>query len=263
MKLALERVSVIERGRALLRDVSLELGAGDFVVLVGPNGAGKSTLMRAALGVLPSASGRVTLGDTPVRSLSGRDRAARVSWMPQRTAFHDPQEVLDFVAGARFRFNETVTTARQAAAKSLGRVDAAVFAERDLSTLSGGEQQRVALAALLAQEAPLLMLDEPAAHLDPRQQLEVHGLLVSLWQEGKGTLCATHDLNLLAHAVTLDEAARVRVVGLRDGQVRFECRYDSHELTDHLGELFDVRMDSIVDQGRRFFISRARQTGAA
>jgi iron complex transport system ATP-binding protein len=258
VKLSLDRVVVRRGARLLLDNVSLELGDSDFIALVGPNGAGKSTLLRTALGVIPSATGATTLGDAPVGALRGRDRAARASWLPQRPSFHEPIQVLDFVCAARFRFNETLAVARLSARACLARMGADSFESRDLATLSGGEQQRVALAALLAQDAPLLLLDEPGAHLDPRQQLEVHSLLTALWREGRGLLCATHDLNLLAHALGPSEASRVRVVGLRDGKIRFSCAYDATELGVHLSDLFDVEMRAVTESGRRFFFGQPR-----
>jgi iron complex transport system ATP-binding protein len=258
--LVVDRLTIRERERALLSELSLEVDSSSFVVLVGPNGAGKSTLLRAAVGVLPPSSGTVTLGGDPVRKLKGRKRAARISWMPQRSVSYEPTQVLDFVGAARFRFDETVTQARQASRACLAKVGAEGFADRDLSTLSGGEQQRVALAALLAQEAPLLLLDEPAAHLDPRQQLEVHSLLVTLWREGKGMLCATHDVNLLSHALRPNEGGRVRVIGLRSGRMLFEHAYDAPGLATALGELFEVDIQAVERSGRRYFIEAPRET---
>ena len=171
--------------------------------------------------------------------------------------------MLDFVCAARFRFDEPFSAARAAGLRFLDRVGAAGFATRDLTTLSGGEQQRIALASLLAQEAPLLLLDEPAAHLDPRQQLEIHDLLVELWREGRGLLCTTHDINLLAHALRPAELGKVRVVGLHRGRLVFACAYDAPELAAHLSGLFEISMRLVESDGHRYFVGPAGDSGAA
>jgi iron complex transport system ATP-binding protein len=250
VELDLKGVSVHASGKALLEDVSLRVAEGDFVALLGPNGAGKTTLIRTALGLLPT-DGQVLLGGRPVRTCSGRDRAGLAAWLPQQALVTEPVTVLDFVCGARYRFAESRSAALSAAMDALGQAGADMFAQRVISTLSGGEQQRVAVAAMLAQEAPLLFLDEPGNHLDPGQQIALYSLIGRLWQRGHGVLCITHDVNLLAR---LGNAERVRVVGISEGRIRFDIPLSSSDLPAHLGSLFSVEFAVVEASGHRAFL---------
>jgi iron complex transport system ATP-binding protein len=225
--------------RAVLSGVNLRLGPGDFLVLVGPNGAGKTTLIRTAVGLIRPTRGTLQLDGQEVARIPHRQRAARVAWLPQLPITTDPYPALQLVAAARYRFGEPYAHSRAAARRALERVDARSLEDRPITTLSGGERQRVAIAALLAQEAPLLLLDEPANHLDPAQQLDIYRLLGSLWSEGKGILCVTHDVNCLT---VLPNASRAQVMGLAHGRPRFELSLSCAELPDALSELFEVRM---------------------
>ncbi|KAA0209846.1 ABC transporter ATP-binding protein [bacterium] len=251
--LEFDRVSVRVRGVPLLRDVSLKLAPGDFVALLGPNGAGKTTLIRTALGLLPAAEGRVRLGGQDVRRLSGRQRAAQAAWLPQHHRFHEEVSALDLAAAARFRFIETRQASLDAARAALTRAGAAEFAARLVSRLSGGEQQRVAFGCLLAQQAPLLLLDEPANHLDPAQQVSLYRLIGDCWQQGLGVLCITHDVNLLAHAARGRESS-VRILGVQCGSLAFESRLDAPDLGPRLSELFGLRLGEARLEGRRVFL---------
>lgn len=251
--LELLNVSVQARGKALLRDVSLRVNQGQFVALLGPNGAGKTTLLRAALGLL-RAEGSVLLDGRPVRDMPARERATKLAWLPQQSAAAEPLSVLEQVTAARYRFHESHPAAEEGALVALEAAGAAHFAERHVNELSGGEAQRVAVAGMIAQETPLLLLDEPANHLDPAQQIELYRLIARLWREGRGVLCITHDVNMLRF---VGDAA-VRVVGLADGRVRFDCEYGSPELAGHVGELFNVGIEIVQAGADRLLVPSGR-----
>jgi iron complex transport system ATP-binding protein len=144
---------------------------------------------------------------------------------------------------ARFRFDEAFAHTESEARKALTRVGVGALAERALGTLSGGERQRVALAGLLAQAAPILLVDEPANHLDPAQQIDIYRLLSELWQQGKSIICVTHDVNLLRH---LGRPEKVRVAGVARGKLSFECPLTAPELPEKLGALFGVTMHALT-----------------
>ncbi|HYO93541.1 MAG TPA: ABC transporter ATP-binding protein [Polyangiaceae bacterium] len=235
--LELANVSVHAGPRVLLSDVSLKLAPGEAIALVGPNGAGKTTLLRTALGLLRPHSGRVLLGDVEVSRLSPRKRAAAIAWLPQHTSVSEPLSALEVVVAARYRFDETRPRSEHAARGALERVRAGALADARITELSGGERQRVSLAALLAQEARLVLLDEPASHLDPAQQLDTYRLLGELCAEGLGVLLVTHDVNLLPQ---LGASERVALVGLTQGRCVFRTHYGAPELLAQLGELFGV-----------------------
>jgi len=248
-ELALDSVSVSLGGRARVDGVSLALASGDFLALVGPNGAGKTTLLRSVLGLVSTSGGRVLVGAQPTSTLNARARAAELAWLPQQALPAEPVPVLEAVMAARYRFDETRAATRHAAERALERVGMAGRAASLLNEISGGERQRVSIAALLAQEARFLLLDEPANHLDPAQQGETYALLGRLRAEGAGILCITHDVNLLNYV-----GGSTRVAGLRDGKLHFTLELAAPELPDRLSELFGVRMLALTAGSRRLIV---------
>jgi len=254
-ELEFNELSVTLKGRTLLDRVTLRIARGDFVALIGPNGAGKTTLLKAALALRAPSSGSVQLASTPVAALDARRRAALIAWLPQHIRAEEPLTGLESVAAARYRFHESHAQSKRAAERALERLGASGYANRRVTELSGGERQRVAFACLLAQEAEILLFDEPANHLDPGQQLDVYRLLGELWREGRSVLCINHDVNLL-HQV--GDATRVRVVGLRAGRVMFDAPFDAPDLPEHMGRLFGVEMDSVQGSEQRFIMPRTR-----
>jgi iron complex transport system ATP-binding protein len=254
-ELELSSLSVKIREHSLLDAIDLRVERGDFVALIGPNGAGKTTLLKAVLALRAPTSGDVRVRDTSVFELEASTRAAAIAWLPQHIRADEPLTGLETVAAARFRFPESHARSQQAAERALARVGAGEYANRRVTELSGGERQRVAFACLVAQEAQILLFDEPANHLDPAQQLEVYRLLGELWREGHTILCINHDVNLLNH---LGDAARVRVIGLRAGRVAFEASFADPTLPAQLGALFGVEMDALEAGSQRFIVARAR-----
>ncbi|HEY3256915.1 MAG TPA: ABC transporter ATP-binding protein [Polyangiaceae bacterium] len=250
-------LSVKLGGRSLLERVTLSVAPGEFVALIGPNGAGKTTLLKAALALRVPSSGSVRVAGSAVGELGARRRAGLIAWLPQHVRAEEPVTALESVVAARFRFRESHAHSTRAAERALSRVGASEYAQRRVTELSGGERQRVAFACLVAQEAEILLFDEPANHLDPAQQLEVYRLLGQLWREGRSILCINHDVNLL-HQV--GDAGRVRVVGLRAGRVAFDVPFDAVTLPAQLGELFGVQMDALNGNQQRFIVARARST---
>ncbi|NNC16717.1 ABC transporter ATP-binding protein [Corallococcus exiguus] len=260
--LTLDAVTVRARGRTLLDSVSLRVAPGDFVAIVGPNGAGKSTLLRVALGLLRPDAGHVFVDGQDVSGLAPRERAARLAWLPQRLEAAEPITALEQVVSARYRFPESRRASETAAHQALAEAGAQSFALRPITELSGGERQRVAVAGLLAQETPLVLLDEPANFLDPAQQMELYTRMGHLWRAGRGILCVTHDVNVISHAHAPGTRAP-RVVGLFQGRVAFERNHDAPDLGEQLGELFGVRMHGTSVEGHRVFVGLPRSGGAS
>jgi len=198
-----EGAVAVSSGALVLDRVSLTIPAGGLVGILGPNGSGKTTLLRLLAGTLRPSSGRVWLDDTPVDALSRRDLARQIAVVPQETHLSFDYSVMEMVLMGRHAhlgFFEVegprdLAIARDAlAATGTGHLEA-----RQFDTLSGGEKQRVVIAAALAQAAGLLLLDEPTASLDLGYQLEVAGLLHHLNEDRGVTLVvSTHDLNLAA-----------------------------------------------------------------
>ena len=194
-------VSVRLGGTTVVEHANVALHVGEMVVLVGPNGAGKTTLVRALAGLLP-AQGRITLDARPFETVPPRERARRIAYLPQGNTFHWPLPVAAIVRLGRTPHGDPFsrpTEADQAAVRrALAATATEVFAERPVTTLSGGERARVALARALATEAAVLLVDEPTVSLDPRHQLVVMGLLRDAARAGGAVLAVVHDLALAA-----------------------------------------------------------------
>ncbi|MFO7180213.1 MAG: ABC transporter ATP-binding protein [Pseudomonadota bacterium] len=253
--LTVSALRVRARGRAILSDLSFELGAGELLALVGPNGAGKTTLLRTVLGLVRPESGSVHVAGRPLEALSARERAAELAWLPQARVIADPVPALEVVAAARYRFRESRRASETKARAALERLGIGHFAERPITELSGGERQRVLLAALMAQEARIVLLDEPGSHLDPAQQLDVYRLIGALWRSGLGVVVVTHDINLLGE---LGAADRVRVLGLARGRAAFQTTLADPELPERLGALFGVEFVAVSAGPRRVLVPVSR-----
>ena len=215
--LAAAGVEVEIGGTEILRGADLVLWPGELVAVVGPNGAGKSTLVRAVSGLQKPSGGEVLWQGRSLSDLRGRQLSRLRAFVPQR---------MPVPAGITVR--EAVTIGRSSHLKMLGRltgddrtaIDASLeragvarFAERSLVTLSGGELQRVQIAIGLAQEAPVLIADEPTSQLDLGATIGVAGLLRSLTADGITVLLVVHDLSLaLAVADTVVVVSEGRTV---------------------------------------------------
>jgi iron complex transport system ATP-binding protein len=192
-------------GRAVtaLRDVSLEVAAGELLALVGPNGSGKTTLLRALTGAVKPAQGEATVCGDEARTLSPREMARRVAVVPQEPSLPEGFTALEAVLMGRtphLRLLQSEGTAdAEAARRAMLATGTWELAGRPVGELSGGERQRAVVARALAQHTPVLLLDEPTAHLDIGHQTAVLGLMRSLCRtERKAVLAVVHDLTLAA-----------------------------------------------------------------
>ncbi|MBV8396336.1 MAG: ABC transporter ATP-binding protein [Actinobacteria bacterium] len=196
--LAVDGLSVDLGGRRVVDDVSFQVAHGEWVALIGPNGAGKSTLLRA-LGGLVRYEGSIAVEGEEVRSLRRREVARRLALVPQAPLLPPDMHVREYVLLGRTPYVGTFGIESggdlSAVAHALARLDLVGLADRPLRTLSGGEQQRAVLARAFAQQAPLLLLDEPTTSLDIGRQQQVLELVSELRDEIT-VVSAMHELTL-------------------------------------------------------------------
>jgi iron complex transport system ATP-binding protein len=199
----LDGLRVTRGGVPVLDDVSLSVGEGEFVGLVGPNGAGKTTLLQTVNGVLDPDAGTVSVGGTAVHDASAREVGRLVATVPQHASVGFDFAVEDIVAMGRTPYHSRFgggdyAEDRRHVERALEKTETADFADRSIDAVSGGERQRVLLARALAQDTPVLLLDEPTASLDINHQVETLSLVADLVAEGKTAVAAIHDLDLAA-----------------------------------------------------------------
>ena len=219
--LKIQNLSVDYSTRRILHNVSLDVQSGEVLALIGPNGAGKSTLIRAVSGVIPIAGGHIHTNGDNFATLSTIQRARVVATVPQAVSLPPAYTVWETVLFGRTPYLGFLGRPSQKdediARQSLSRVSAISFAERRVGELSGGEQQRVLLARALCQTTPILLLDEPTAHLDLQYQVNLLELVSELaHKDNLAVLIALHDLNLAAHyadRIALMVAGNINAIG--------------------------------------------------
>lgn len=226
----------VERlGRKVLHDLSVRISEGDCLSIIGPNGAGKSTLMTAMLGLVPIAGGRVRLDGSDIRRLHRREIARRIAYVPQIHDGYMGFRVHDVIESGRYAHLDPLSPLGPADRKA---VDEAVaicrieeLLDRRVDNLSGGERQKVWIAAALAQTTPALFLDEPTTALDPAHQVELIRIMRSFLRNGGTLVVICHDLNL---PIMLGG----RVLALLEGKFFFDESIETLQDTERLRKLF-------------------------
>jgi iron complex transport system ATP-binding protein len=198
-----ERLSLGYRDRRVIDDLTLDLPAGRVTAILGPNGCGKSTLLRALARLLPPLGGRVTLDGVDVHTADTRALARKIAILPQLPLAPDGIWVNELIRRGRAPWRSFLapwTAADEAACtRALAAVGVEDLAERPLGELSGGQRQRAWIALVLAQDTPIVLLDEPTTWLDLPHQIEVLSLLRERNREtGTTVVSVLHDLNLAA-----------------------------------------------------------------
>jgi iron complex transport system ATP-binding protein len=239
------------RGRVLFAGLDLRVAAGQRWVLVGPNGAGKSSLLAALAGIFPIAQGSLRLGGVELAAWPPAALAERRAWSPQFWSDPFPATVRETAAlafgrnaGWRALLDERAAAGVE---RVLDRLLLADLADTDVQALSGGERQRVAIATALLQGAPLLLLDEPASHLDLAHQRLLVDVLLDHAAAGGAVVASLHDLNLAwdlaSHVVLLDGAGHV-FAGAREEVL----------VAGRLGTVFGVAIHALALNGSARFV---------
>jgi iron complex transport system ATP-binding protein len=216
-------------GRTVVRGIDLEVTGGRCIALLGPNGAGKTTLVRLLAGVLPAERGVVEVLGRPLQAWRRREVAREVALVPQQVHFTFPLTVREVIEQGRAPhlgpWRPPGPDDHAAVAEAIARLDLAGLADAPVQRLSGGERQRVVLARALATRARVLLLDEPAAALDLRHQLDLAAMIARLRGDGVGVVMVVHDWNLalqLADELVVLQAGRVVAAGRPEETLRPE-----------------------------------------
>jgi iron complex transport system ATP-binding protein len=224
-------------GKPVGHGVDLTVAPGDALCLLGPNGAGKTTLFKTLLGLLPPLGGEIRIGGAPLKRLSRREIAQRIAYIPQAHTPPFPFAVRDVVLMGRTArlgpFESPGRADRDAAERALDLLGIAALAYADYTRISGGQRQLALIARALAQETPLLVMDEPTASLDFGNQALVLRQIRRLVDRGFGLVLSTHDPD---HAF----ACATRVMLLHDGGALAEGTPEDVLTPDHMRRLYGV-----------------------
>ncbi len=239
--------------RTFCRDLEFALHPGQRLAIVGRNGAGKSTLLSVLAGLRPALAGQVELGGKTYAQLGTRQSALRRSWLPQTRVDAFSATVLETALVGRHphleRWGWESENDARIVRTALAAVDLSAFEPRDVQSLSGGERQRVAIATLLAQEAPLMLLDEPLAHLDLKHQIAVLDLFSAAARRGAGVIMVLHDPALARRYCDL--------ALLLDGEGHSDVGPVSELLTaERLSALYDYPLHAFESGGHVSFVPK-------
>ncbi len=230
-------------GHVLLDDVDAFIPQGSFVAMLGPNGVGKTTLLRALDGALTPTAGAIRVAGTAPSELAANERARSIAVVSSDDVPPEGLLVREVVASGRYPFHHWWQWGAdahdlEAIDNALDDVGMHAFADRHFDTLSSGERQRIWIALALAQEAPIILLDEPTSHLDVRVAHEILALLRDQARAGRTIVCAMHDLN---DAATYADTLML----LGEGRMLAFDRPERVLVSDALEVAYGVKMEAV------------------
>ncbi len=238
MKLEVRGLSIGYNGEAIGENLSLNIEPGQVLCLLGPNGCGKTTLFKTMLDLLPPIAGSILINDQPTSRLARAELARYLAYVPQAHVPPFPYRVSEVVEMGRTArigaFSAPGESDRQAALHSLARLGIEHLADFDYSRLSGGQRQLVMIARALAQEAPVLIMDEPTASLDFGNQARVLNHILKLVEAGE------HSVVLSTHDPDQAFALNAKVVLMQAGQIVAQGDADEVLNSNHLGQVYGI-----------------------
>ena len=236
--IGIENLSCVLGGKEILKDISLTIAGGEYFSIVGPNGSGKTTLLKSLVRIVKPEKGKILIAGKDIKKYSQKELACLIAYVPQADGRSSPFSVEEFVMMARYPYLSPFSAAGKkdgdAVVSALKTTGTYHLAQRLLSGLSGGERQKVYIAAALAQEAPVMLLDEPTTFLDPKHSTEILSLLDHINKDrGVTVVSVTHDINAAA-------LSGGRIAALREGTLTF-CG-SSEEFMDAktLGNIYGI-----------------------
>ncbi|MFJ6631722.1 ABC transporter ATP-binding protein [Streptomyces sp. NPDC091376] len=262
-RLTAESVTLAYDQRVIAEDLSVEIPDNSFTVIVGPNACGKSTLLRALSRMLKPSTGRVLLDGQTIHSMPAKKVARTLGLLPQSSIAPDGITVGDLVARGRYPhqglLRQWSREDERVVQESMAATGVAELADRYVDELSGGQRQRVWIAMALAQQTPLLLLDEPTTFLDIQHQLEILDLCAELHEtQGRTLVAVLHDLNQAARYAT-------HLIAMRDGRIAAEGAPGDVVTAELVERVFGVRAQVIDDPetGTPLVVPLARARRAA
>jgi iron complex transport system ATP-binding protein len=235
----------------VLRSISASVEGPELVAMIGPNGAGKSTLINVIAGRLRDYQGTCSLHGVDLRTMTRRQLCRQAAHVPQQPIDDIPFTVEEVVLTGRAPYSRGLYESDEdlaALESALDLTRLGPFRKRPFARLSGGEQQRVLVAAAVAQAAPILLLDEPGAHLDPENQIELWDLLASLRDQGKLILIVTHHMHLAARRSD-------RVWVLSEGRLLADGPPEEAMRPEQLEPVFHVPFQRHTNQQGKVFLN--------
>ncbi|MFT3887632.1 MAG: ABC transporter ATP-binding protein [Arachnia sp.] len=230
--------------RTIVHELDIDVPDGSFTVIIGPNGCGKSTLLRSLARLIKPFSGAVLLDGADVATVRSKELATKIGLLPQTSIAPEGITVIDLVTRGRHPhqglFRRWSTQDEEAVQAALERTRLTDLTTRVVDELSGGQRQRVWIAMALAQDTPLLLLDEPTTYLDISHQIDVLDLCSALQREGRTLVAVLHDLNQATRYAT-------NLVAMKDGHIVAQGNPSEVVTAELVDEVFGVRASVIPD----------------
>ena len=243
-RLQAQGLSLSYAGKMVSVDISVGVQEGKFSVIIGPNGCGKSTLLRGLCNLLPPSTGQVLLDGQDIARLAPRKLAQEIGLLPQSAQAPPGITVIDLVGRGRYPhqgpFRQQSAEDERIVGMAMDVAGISDLAHHDVEALSGGQRQRVWIALVLAQETPILLLDEPTTYLDITHQMEVLRIADELRSEGRTVVAVLHELALAARFAT-------DLIAMRDGEIRFRGTPAEVATRENLKDVFDLDCRVIAD----------------
>lgn len=247
----IEHLNVKIKNKNILRDISLRIPQNEFTAIIGPNGVGKSTLLKCLNRLKSATYTKLNFLNRPLNDYAIRELATLQTYVPQGLTTVPSYTIEEFIQLSQYPHQSPLTLKHQPQLqqKIMEAIDLMniLDSKQYLTTLSGGELQKVLLASSYVQQADTWFLDEPTTYLDPFYQQQIHQILSNLHHQGKNILMVTHDINAaLAYATS--------IIALKNGEIAFHGSVENFIQTNQIHQLYDKTFVQIQQDSRTYYI---------